>query len=466
MVLESIESTERVTPASPEKEYISGGPRVPLIGGYGTVASRIHEITESAGPWLADWMATDEKISGSIRTIKHGVQAQGMQITATVSIDPEETPDDLTQDDIDTAFRIEDHCERCRRNMQGSWYELLNRLMDAMLYRTMLAEVVKTVADSGVDEGLYVLDRIPVKDPGTWRFVRDAYGNVRGIECDTPTGRKIIERDHFLILPWLPRSSRPWGQGLLAEAYNPWNFKVQLYPRLWDYVDQFAAPIVHVSPPEQTPGKLRQVIGEDGKPTGDEVSHTYAMAQEVIQALQRKARVIGTPFGSTLDLKVPSGNGAVFQLVFDMLDRAIVYAMHNTTRASMESTRSSRSDAETGQDLLALVVSYGKWALKEALVRDLWYTHVLQNWGQEIADRFTPDVSFGMTNPEDFSRNSNAVYRLYSVGAITPEERPDALRFLGLQFSRRRRKSQPAADLQTQPQPNGRPVQVLRKGAA
>jgi hypothetical protein len=114
--------------------------------------------------------------------------------------------------------------------------------------------------------------------------------------------------------------------------------------------------------------------------------------------------------------------------------------------------------------LLGLAISYGKWALKDALERDLWYVHVLQNWGREMADRFTPAVSFGMTNPEDFSRNSNAIYRLYSVGAITPEERPDALRFLGLQFSRRR-KSAPAANLSEQPQPNGRPVNIKRKAA-
>jgi hypothetical protein len=466
---QAIESDAPVARTSPEKEYLSGAPAMPLVGGYQSVANHVQHVVSSSGPWLADLMLLDEKISGSIRTIKHGVLAQGMQITATVSLDPGESVEDITQEEIDTAFRIEDHCERSRRNFSGSWYELLNRLMDSMAYRTMLAETVKRVEDSGPDEGLYVLDRIPVKDAGTWRFVRDPYGNVRGIEADTvsPDGlasaSKIFSRDKFVILPWLPRGSNPWGQGLLSEAYSPWNFKIQLHPRFWQYIDQFAQPILHATPGPDA--KNRRLKDKDGKPYGDEISPAYALGVELIDAWRQRSKVFATDYGSAFELKTPSGNGAVFQLALDIMDRAIVYAMHATTLSlGMQGKRSNDTSSATGQDLLGLAISYGKWALKDALERDLWYVHVLQNWGREMADRFTPAVSFGMTNPEDFSRNSNAIYRLYSVGAITPEERPDALRFLGLQFSRRR-KSAPAANLSEQPQPNGRPVNIKRKAA-
>jgi hypothetical protein len=200
-----------------------------------------------------------------------------MQITATVSLDPGESVEDITQEEIDTAFRIEDHCERSRRNFSGSWYELLNRLMDSMAYRTMLAETVKRVEDSGPDEGLYVLDRIPVKDAGTWRFVRDPYGNVRGIEADTvsPDGlasaSKIFSRDKFVILPWLPRGSNPWGQGLPVGSLQPLELQGPASPQVLAVHRPVcpAHPPCHAWPRRQEPpleGQGRETLRRRGLP--------------------------------------------------------------------------------------------------------------------------------------------------------------------------------------------------------
>lgn len=469
-----IENDEPIAKVDPEKEYLSGGSRLPLRGGYASVANRALRITENSGPELADLMLTDEKIGGSVRTIKDGILSQGMQITATVQIDPEDTPDDLTESDLRTAFEVEDHCERAWRGLKNSRIEFLRKMLDAMAYRTMLAEVVRTVAASGPDEGTYLLERISVKDAGTWSFVYDAYGNVRGIQGYTlsPAGqgvqRKIFPREKFVILPWLPRGSHPYGQGLMTEVYNPWNYKVQFFPKLWEYGEMFASPTIHATTPEDAESRIPYAA--DGTILSDDekaVPPTVALHRELESFLRNRSRLITTPFGATIEFKTPAGNGAFFQMVLSMLDAAIVYGMHNTTMTlGMQGKRSNDTGAASGQDLLGLVISYGKWALKEMLYRDLWHPHVAYNFGPEVADRFTPEVSFGMTNPEDFSRNSNSITRMYAAGMIVPEERTDALRFLGLTFGRRRRKSDPAAPLSVEPQPGTRPVNVKTSSRA
>jgi hypothetical protein len=115
--------------------------------------------------------------------------------------------------------------------------------------------------------------------------------------------------------------------------------------------------------------------------------------------------------------------------------------------------------------MLGLVVSYGKWVNKEMLERDLWYIHVLQNWGKEVADRFAPMVSFGQISPEDFSRNANSITRMYAVGLIAPQERIDALNYLGLNLARRKRKSAQPAPITKDPSSGGRPVNIKRRVA-
>jgi hypothetical protein len=470
--IDILDPTTPVAEPVPEKEYLTGGSRAPLWGGFQSLASHVLTAIEYGGPYLSDLMLLDEKISGGIRTIKDGVLSQGHQITATVQIDPEDSPDDVTQADIDLAFTIEDHCERAWRNLTAS-NELLRRMLDAMAYRTMLAEVVRTVPDSGPDAGLYTLDHITVKEPGTWAFVRDAYGNTRGIQGDSinPDGRsgppRILPLEKFLVLPWLPRGSNPGGQGLLGEAYNYWNFKVQLWPRIWEYEELFASPTVHASPPEGAQyNQRRKAYGPDGQAITGEVPATVALHREIVLMMARGTRVIVTPPGATFDLKTPAGNGAVYQMILEKLDQAILYAMHQTTLTlGVQGKRSNGTTAASGQDMLGLVISYGKWALKEMLENYLWRPHVAMNWGPDVAARFTPEVSFGMTNPEDFSRNSAAIARLWGTSGTgvlqTEDERQGALRFLGLANAlRRRRKSTPGGGLSKTPAQGKRPINV------
>lgn len=467
-----IESEEKVARSDPTREYLQGGPRPSLIGGYGSIAGHSLRVTESAGPELADMMGTDEKIAGCERAIHDGILSQGSQITATIQIDPDDGPEDIGQAEIDLAFKVEDHCERCWRGLKQSRTELLRRMLHATRYRTMLAEVVRRIPDSGPDEGLYVLDRIAPKDPGTWAFVLDPYGNVRGIQgyALSPDAQvsesKIFPREKFLILAWLPRGSRPWGQGLLEPVYNSWNFKVQLYPKLWDYAQYFALPTVHATTPENAEARVPydaegQAMSERALPA------TVALHRELLLFIQQKSRLVTTPYGTLFDFKTPPGNGGVFQFIFDQLDRAIVYGMHNTTLTmGVQGKRANGTSDASGQDMLGLIVTYGKRLLQEMLYRDLWHPQVAYNFGPDVADRFTPDHTFGMTNPEDFSRNSNAITRMYAAGLIVPDERTDALRSLGLMFGRRRRKSDPSPRLSPEPQPGARAVNIRTREAA
>jgi hypothetical protein len=463
----TVESNGRVIEADPRKEYIAGGQWVPLYGGYGSMAAHILRVTEAGGPGLADLMMTDEAVAGAVLSIAQAVLAQGMQITATVELDDQEEVEDLTAEDVDLAFQIEDHCQRCWKALPDPHGLLWRLLQGAMRYRTMLGEVVKDLAGAGPDEGLYILDRVSVKEPLSWSFNLDPFGNVRGIHAHiaSAVGRittsEMLNREKFVILAWDPIKGNPWGQGILQRAYNDWNFKVQLYPLLWKYAQLFAIPQTVVTASDKA--QARQLLDDQGVEYGDKVPPEVWLFK-AFEKMKQGGSLVAVPHGTEVKTDSPSGNGAVFQLIFDILNRGITRGIQQMSRSSPGNKRSNGTDAAAEIDMMSLPVNYGKQALASCLTRDLWRVHVVQNFGEEIARKFTPSVSFGMTESENFSRNANAVAKLYSVGLLQEQHQRDALKFLSLNFGRRR-KSQPSADLRTEPAPGTRPVNV-RKGQA
>jgi phage gp29-like protein len=181
-----------------------------------------------------------------------------------------------------------------------------------------------------------------------------------------------------------------------------------------------------------------------------------------LESLENATVAVG-PFGSTVTLLDPQGNGEAFRAGFDEFRREIVFAILQQVRSTLEAQNSSKADSETAQDILGLVVRVAKKALAAAVRRDLLKPLVAMNYGDDVADRLTPQFSLGMVEMQDFSRNARAVATLATAGVARvddEDERRGWLTWLGAgQLVRRFRRKPPApapAPQPPRPQPGQR----------
>jgi hypothetical protein len=437
-----LEDEPEVADVDLTQELTTGGRGVLFRGSYGSLAERILEVERVGGWRLTEQMLADEKINSSVNSIKQGVLSRGMQINAQVLVEPDESVAEVRDPDLEQAIEIEDYCQRCWVGMKAPNSAIvLDRFLDAVAFRTVLAEQVYRIPESGPDKGEYVLDRIKPKHPSSWELVLDAFDNVVGVRAPTIERYQgeILPREKFVILAFMPRHYSPLGQGVLTQAYNAWSMKVQVFPLVWKYMQLFAVPSIDFEMPEKV--QERKLKDADGKPVGKLLSPADYYRKQMEGFLTSGGRVLVRPNGSTLKTLDPAGQGEgeVFTNVLKLLDDAIVHAILGSARASLEASQSSRKDAEASQDMMELVISYAKWALASAIAEDVFRPLVLYRYGPEVASRFTPEVSFGLTQMADFSRNANAVARLAQAKVLGPQHEGLIFRFLGFGASWRRK---------------------------
>ena len=96
----------------------------------------------------------------------------------------------------------------------------------------------------------------------------------------------------------------------------------------------------------------------------------------------------------------PQGAGEVFHNAVDLFNREIVHGILFQTRATTEAQHGSKADSQTGQDIFGLLVDAGRQMLGATLREDAFRHLIALNFGQDVADEFTPLVTFG-TKEED-----------------------------------------------------------------
>jgi hypothetical protein len=428
-----------------EGEYVASGPtgftlQVPLA-----LPTTIDDATRDRGEWTYDEMMTDPIVAASVQTLKLSILAGGMDLLPPVAPKPwvkERTDDEETADEIvKFCWRA---IERCR-----GWNEAIKGLLDAVAFGNKLAEKVFRLVESGEDEGRWTWDRIRVKPRDAWQFVVDDNLNILGILFRDRRGiRSILERDKVVVLTWDGRDGDPRGTSVLRAVVDPCNLKRLTWPQLYKHLCQFgSASLVG----KTAPGDLdRLPVGKDGRPIPgvEKVSPQQFMARQLVNF--QNGSVLVVPSGAEVQPIQPQGDGQVFHAAVDAYNREIVHGILLQNRATMEAQYGSKADSQTGQDVMGLVVAYGRELLAGVIRHDLLRQLVALNYGDEVADRFTPLVTFGGTEQQDQSAKWSSASSLKSSGYLGDSQLPELDAMLGL----------PIRDAQADQQsgPDGPPV--------
>jgi hypothetical protein len=282
----------------------------------------------------------------------------------------------------------------------------LLQMLDATLYGNKLSEMTADVAVDGPDKGKLVLKTLTVKHRKSWLFVVDDSLNVTGILArggGDRQGYKILPPDKFMWLTWMPMNNDPRGTSAGRTAYNPGNMMVQMYAEYFRYVKQFASPSLIGKPDPNSESYV------------DESGATITPSMVLMQQLELFGNGVAlvVPAGSEVTPVFPQGSGEPFLNGFSYLDHQIVFGILGQTRATMEAKFSSKADSEQGDDILDLIILYGKDNFGDTIRHQMLKPLVVANFGQEWGDLYTPYVYFGSNNPKDAVARWNSLANLY-----------------------------------------------------
>lgn len=460
------------------REYLSGGAphEYPLLLGGETAFDRA--VARHGLVRVVDQMLADAKVGSTFDSIKMSVLADGIQVTANILPKFGANPGDAdldtegeTDGDAEHAFEVGQFVARCLSRLiapnpiETSFWQL----MDARFYRCKLAEKVFAIDPDGIDAGKMVLARLKVKSQLAWAFAVDDLGNVLGIwggdasvDEEGQKTLRLLPRDKFVIFTHDPRDDDPRGRSIGPRVYDPFYDKFQARERYKKYLGKFAAPVIvgMVGPNEQsrpTPDP------ETGKLTPTDRTPVQAMA--TMLSAHENCSYYAVANGAKIEVIFPTGNGEAFQAALAYYDKQIVSAMLHSPRATEEAQFGSRADSESAQDEKGILIRYFKRTLAQLIRDDIAYDLVRLNYGKDWADRYTPNVSLGLIEHQDFSRNSGAVAKLWQAGFLDESQRPGLCTFLGLPMPKPRPDAQENPAAQPGGGPGKNPAKPAPKGA-
>lgn len=311
-------------------------------------------------------------------------------------------PDQKLSPEQEQAKEVYEFCERAWNRIRVTRDAALFELLDAMAYGSKMAEMVYEVPEEGVDAGKLVWKDLKVKPNWGWRFIVDNRFNVMGFLTFNPLGGYLVyPEEKFIWLSWMPVDCDPRGKSLLRAAYNAWNLKIQAWPQHYRHMVRFGTPGLdfEMAPGDNTP---QPSIGANGLPLNNGQTMTPGVYYATLLGVYQNGGVFVHPNGSKLQIAEPQSKGEVWQLAIDLYNREIKLAIEYQTRASLEAQHGSRADSETATDVKALVTTYGREWLGNALFKG--FKHLVNlNFGKEAAQLYTPYPTFGAAEAQDRS---------------------------------------------------------------
>jgi hypothetical protein len=422
----------------PTKEYAAGGngfeaDSIPLA-----LPDTIDDYTRAFGFRGYELMLTQPACFASVQTLKLGIMPEDIRLIETHPRKAGQEEPDAKQKQ---SQEVKDFCQRLIDRVPGFRQSVL-QLYDCAPFGNKLGEKVSRIETIGPDAGKLVMDRLNVKKRQSWQFIVDGALNVNGILVKRKGANYArIRPDKFVWFTWMPRDNDPRGTSILRAAYTAWNVFTQLYPQYFKALKQFAAPsLLGVTAPDAGSESL------EGKTVTPE---EYMLAQLV--RFQNGSAMAVANGADVRPIAIP-GNGNSFLDAFNFLNQEIVYAMLLQTRATREAQHGSKADSQTGGDILTLLIEYGRSIGSEAIRNSILKFYVRENFGIEVAEEFTPYVSFGAGEKADFIAGCNALANMMKAGLITPSNQAEMYALFNLPIP------DPKVDAKLTPKPEPSPV--------
>jgi hypothetical protein len=347
-------------------------------------------------------MMLDPQVRSSFSYFVFAVLGDGPSITPAITRPPDRQ--DLTEEeeaDFTLADEIAEFVRRQQKRIDRPIEEVAGQLLYAAAYKAMLAEIVQEYCEVGLDAGRQCLKSLPIRSPRSWSFITNVIsGETIGYFAWTAEGPQVIAAEHCEVLAWEPEAGDPRGTSLFEAAYSAWNEKVSLVPERFKHLALFGSPSVHYELPENA--QPYDQLNSDGTPNYS-LPQISPVQQGMIQLSGfRAGGMIVTYNGGKINLISGALDGGAFTAAKVDCNREIATAILMTTGATMEAKHDSNANAETKQDATGFLIGRGKTRLA-AVFRAIYKRLVVANWGQEVADRLTPLVSF---SAEHHDRNA------------------------------------------------------------
>lgn len=417
--------SKRLKP-DPSKEYVAGNYNfwtgtIPRVLDQG-----IDQLTRYLGTRVYEAMMVDADVSSAVNTLKMGVLADEMLFIASV------TPDGTKQGEA-AQKRATEICEFARRAILGtdrpfpsySW-----EMMDMIWRGNKLAEKIYREQTFGEDKGKFVLDRLKFKPRWSWWYVVDPRMVVDSILVRVwPTGEyRRIDRSKFAIGVWDQKEEDPRGNSILRAAFEPWNLKVQTWPIFWKGISQFGTPsIVGECAPEEPD---RYALDEDGNEDTARGIVSPAVAFSTELARFQSGTALAIPNGAKVYPLESKQDGKAAEAGMKILKREIQQAI--LLEAASAGDNGAEAKQASDQDRVGIAVRNLRKQLGETWRQEVFKPLIRDNFGDEDAELFTPCISFGGTEHQDFPGTAGAVVGLWNVGFYAPSTVPALFSKLGL----------------------------------
>lgn len=428
------------------REYVSGGNLLWQKSFYRALPGYIDDTTRDFGEDLYERMALDAQIKSCVGLLKKSILNGGLSISAPSGLDETGFPKTEAK-----AQEIADFCQRNIDRLERPFVtETLHDMLDAMSLGNKVAEQVYEQPKTGPLAGQLCLKQIKVKPRASTAFVVDPYQNLVGLIAlipgvspsalnsnilagDLKSVPNLLPRRKFAVLTWEPQNGDPRGISVLRSAYNPWWLKQQTWPEYLKYLAQFGSPsLIGYTAEGATVDTLKNADGTvylDGNGVATYISPEQTLATSMAEF--RNGTYLALPFSSKVEPLQVNGEGGAFLSAVDLFDRQMAKAILYQTLATEQAQHQARAASETHQDVLGLVVQYGKTVVEQMILNDILKPLIEYNYGEEGLE-FLPNVDLGNTESQDFATKATAIASLQTAGYLTESQKPGIDADLGI----------------------------------
>lgn len=408
--------TQQPPAFDPEQEYFLGY-GMPTIGAQRYPAQKLDRFDCVSFDTLRQ-MLNDPEICADARTLRDLVLADGVEIEPCYQ--GHSVPDDSPE--YARAAEIADHCKRSLAGLRKPIKSTLEGLIEgALVYGHKTAEMTWKMG-TGPDAGRLVLDRLALKDYRSLDFVLDPFSNhigftPRSASLSGTSTLTVIPREKFLHLSLNEEDEDPRGRSSIRPGHTAWNFKLNVWPEYYRWLQTAALPGLIGTLPPKALGDVQRNADGTVKTGARQLSPSEAMAAG-LEAM-KAAGVAVIPNGATVDQLEAAGEGAGYQTAINLSDAQIGKAILRQTLATGEAQFGTRAQSQTHLDVLDMVVWNLRNALASVLRRDLIRQMVRYNFGEDALD-YVPEVELGDSERRDWAKDATAAASL--AGELTDSQ--------------------------------------------
>lgn len=186
------------------------------------------DLVGKQGMRIFSKMRKDDQVKAALKFKKNAVLAPGWTIKAPKSAGGDSEPQRFTQ--------------YCFDNIDGTFDGDLRDILTAMEYGYSVSEKLYATVESGEWAGKLRLAAIKGKQPSTFGFDQDTFGNLRTLYQSDGYRRKPLTISKFIIWSFQSEFGNLYGESDLEAAYPAWWSKVNAYKWMAMSMEKMAIP--------------------------------------------------------------------------------------------------------------------------------------------------------------------------------------------------------------------------------